>query len=59
MGILTSTVEQAVTLDAGGAVIDAARVRLTLGFGLNLSRPCVGLRYDPHTAPGLFSGPAE
>ena len=52
-----ATVEQSVTLDVGGVVIDSQRVRIDLGFGLDLHRPCVGLRFDPSTAPGLFASP--
>ena len=56
-GAAAATVEQSVTLDVGGAVIDAQRVRIELGFGLNLHRPAVGLRFDPQHAPGLFAEP--
>ena len=56
-GVATATVEQSVTLDVGGAVIDQQRVRIELGYGLDLHRSVVGLRFDPRTAPGLFATP--
>lgn len=54
-GVVTGTVEQSATLDIGGAVIDQQLVRIELGYGLDLHRSVVGLRFDPGSAPGLFA----
>lgn len=50
----TGAVEQSVTMDVGGASVDAARVSVQLGFGLNLSDAAVAVRHTPTTSPGLF-----
>ena len=50
----TGAVEQSVTLDVGGAAVDATAVRIDLGYGLDLSRHAVALRHDPDTTPAIF-----
>lgn len=52
--VLGGTVEAEITLDVGGAVVDAQIVQVELGFGLDLGAAAVAMRYTPATAPGLF-----
>lgn len=52
--VLGGTVEASVTLDVGGAVVDAQSVQVTLGYGLSLDAAAVAMRFTPATAPGLF-----
>lgn len=53
-GVATWHVEESVTLDVAGARIDAQSVSIEMGFGLDLTRAAVGIRYTPDTAPSLF-----
>ena len=53
-GVVAWHVEESVTLDVAGAHIDAQSVTVEMGFGMDLTRAAVGLRYTPSTAPSLF-----
>lgn len=50
----TSEVEEEVTLDVAGAVVDSARVVLDLRYDAALDSAAVQMRFDPVTAPGLW-----
>ena len=50
----TGAIEQSVTMDVGGASVDAAEVSIELGFGLSLTDRAVAMRHTPTTSPGLF-----